>query len=266
MTSRVAHDFGRTDLWAAHGQLRRLANEVFGDPASGRIGNSRRRAIVLLLYAKGLKSYNAILRLCERGYGEDAAILLRALFQTAVTARYLTQRDFRRRYARYDAYQWILKKRILEPAIKAGTIATPKYIKGEQYSWEQIKAFARRARIRYGKMTGAMGWMGQKLEQVARSLGYQEVYDSLYRHTSEYEHTSLRAAETYARGQGRVMTRITSQPSDRLVNEILGSLLWVMCVLMDVVDETFRLGKGEEITSSLRTFHERSRPTLELGE
>lgn len=266
MTSRVAHDLGRTDLWAAHGQLCRLANEVFADPASGRIGTSERRAIVLMLFAKGLKSYNAILRLCEGGYGEDAAIVLRALFQTAVTARYLTQRDFRQRYARYEAYQWILKKRVLEPAIEAGTIAMPKYIKGQQYSWKQIQAFARRARMRYGKMTGAMGWTGHKLEQVVRSLGYQEAYDSLYRHASEYEHTSLRAAQTYARGQGRVMTRIISQPSDHLVDETLGSLLWVMCVLMEVMDETFRLGRRAEITSSLRTFQELSRPTSEPGE
>ena len=219
-----------------------------------------------MLFAKGLKSYNAILGLCEGGYGEDAAIVLRALFQTAVTARYLTQRDFRERYARYQGYQWVLTERLLKPRIEAGRMTPPKYIKGEQYSWKQIQAFARRARTRFGNMSGAMGWTGYSLEQVARSLGYQEAYDSLYRHTSEYEHASLRAARTYAQGrQGRVATAVTSKPSNHLVDETLATLYWVVLVLIEVMDKVFRLKKKPRMTSSLQTFESLVRSQAKAG-
>lgn len=60
---------------------------------------------------RAFKTYEAIGNLCRGGYGEDAFMLTRTLFELMVTVIYIFQDTTDDRLIRYVSHDWVTRKR-----------------------------------------------------------------------------------------------------------------------------------------------------------
>jgi excisionase family DNA binding protein len=61
---------------------------------------------------RGCKQHEAILMLCKEGFGEDAAILARSLFDLLITYLYILKDKSDQRAYRYFDYDWVLREKM----------------------------------------------------------------------------------------------------------------------------------------------------------
>lgn len=63
--------------------------------------------VIAFLFSKALKTFQAVDILCQRGYGQDVAILARTLFEILVHVRYLAKGDDElvNKFVRFDRVQ-----------------------------------------------------------------------------------------------------------------------------------------------------------------
>ena len=225
MTEDERPQFGASRLWVAVSALDALIVSVIAHPRVALLRKSNRDAILLLLLAKGIKTYRATLILCKSGYGQDGVILVRSLFELVVSAQYLVQTDSRTRVARYVAYNNVLRAQL-------PWSARPR----------RIQSVSRRAKARFKFSGGAIAWAGVTLEQAAKAVGQGPAYDSMYRLSSQFQHSMPWAVSGY--GQGG---RADISPSQRYVNQTLGTALMEVVLLIEVINRVFRLGLRSEI-------------------
>jgi hypothetical protein len=111
-------------------------------------------------------------------------------------------------------------------------------------SQQAIDSAARRAKARFGFSSGAaaFGWAGVKLEQAARSVGQEGAYDSLYRLSSQFEHSMLWAISTYIQSG-----HAEAGPSAQRVDQVLATAFFEMLILLEVIVRAFKLGLLGEI-------------------
>jgi len=226
--------YGRPETWARLADLDGLLNRVWNSPRfSIAQRRSWRRIILMLLFAKGLKTHRALQILGSQGYGEDAIVLLRSLFQVVVTAQYLVGNDSRTRFARYRAYHAVP---LAVAAAKNPKVSLPV---------AKLEANARRAKNRFKFSSGAFGWAGISLEAAAKEVGQQGVYDSLYRVGSQYEHTMFWSIVSFA-DRGTVF-QASRDPSGAHVDKVLASSYSEILILSEVVIRSFSLGMVKEL-------------------
>lgn len=76
---------------------------------------------VMALWTKSVKTSKAIVLLCDAGLGTDANALVRTLVETAISCRYLCQKDQNERALWYASYPIIDQKRIERALRRTGT-------------------------------------------------------------------------------------------------------------------------------------------------
>ena len=69
-------------------------------------------AFTTFALGKAYKTHEAILLLCLNGYGEDAAILTRSLFDLSITLLYILKDPTNKRVLRYFHYDSVIRKKI----------------------------------------------------------------------------------------------------------------------------------------------------------
>ncbi|MBA7535786.1 hypothetical protein ES705_28044 [subsurface metagenome] len=70
--------------------------------------------VISLLFSKTFKTYKSINILCKEGYGQDAGILLRSLFEIYVNITYISKDEPEKMAKRYYEYSYIGKKHLVE--------------------------------------------------------------------------------------------------------------------------------------------------------
>jgi len=80
---------------------------------TGKTGTARRTAMSLI-FGRAYKSYYSILKLCEIAYTEDAGIVLRALFNLFVIARWILAKNCDERARKYLGWYWVVLRKIFD--------------------------------------------------------------------------------------------------------------------------------------------------------
>jgi hypothetical protein len=236
--------FGHTLAWDALDELDALIARVDGSPRFRSWLGAPRRVILSLLFVKAVKTYRAIRILCEQGYGEDATVLLRSLFQVVVTAQYLVHEDSRRRVAAYVGYYPVANLKLLDPAMADPQFAARMAARGG-VDLPGLRRTAGRAKKRFKfSPTSALAWAGVTLRKAARDVGQGESYDSLYRIASGFEHSSAGSLLSYGSGPDPT----GALPSASFVNKTLVACLIQMLILLEVIIRAFKLGMVRDLS------------------
>ena len=191
-----------------------------------------KQAVVLVALGKAYKTHRALQILCREGYGEDAAILLRALFELAVDTRYITRSSSQKRALRwldYDAVTRYELARVVrdDPYFAAHRASAPE---GGRIP-SPIVADAQAAQTEYsfwskidegGELLHPKSWSDKSRKQMARSMGWASHYVGLYALTSILAHSSVRASDHF----------VSLMPEDKLLVDVRPGASWIDHVLL----------------------------------
>jgi len=190
---------------------------------------------LLILAGKGCKTHQATLLLAELGYGQDAGILLRSLFNLVVNLTWISKVPTTR-VKMYVDYDWILRDKAgnrisygmehlgLESSLTDAQLADLKREISEEV-----------ARTIEEHDYGRSGWSKRNLFEMAEEVGLKLDYQFIYPILSDVEHSSPRSLIYYEKvcPQGvMVDLNMTGLP----IPPILGSAYWCLLQIGRLVD------------------------------
>ena len=166
-------------------------------------------AFTTFALGKAYKTHGAILLLCMQGYGEDAAILTRSLFDLSITLLYILNDPTNKRVLRYFHYDSIIRKKMYDYAKTVSIFA--KLFEERKYrpkpgdtTIEEVEKYAKLAQEKYNY--GRMGWSDKPIRQMAEEVGRGGVYQTVYYLQSNISHSAVRTMNDYVNAHDKGYT------------------------------------------------------------
>ncbi len=150
--------------------------------------------VVASILAKGCKTFPAIRGAALEGCGQDASILLRALFESTIALHYILQRDSNKRAILYAAHQDQRRLVLIEqtrrtPGVKRFfTKAELARAKAKVAQWGQLVGQAETESVR--KHWAGPGGLEAATRMLGPRSGWPRVYSLMYRKLSSFSHGS----------------------------------------------------------------------------
>lgn len=186
-------------LFVLNGELKGIADLIM---AKKYTITGPKEAFVSFALGKAHKTHRAILILCQLGYGEDAAILVRSLFDLAITLLYILKDPTDERVSRYFSYDWIIRKRMREyvmtkPSLIKAMEARLVFPKSNDGGVEEVKEQSKAAEDKYGYKN--MGWSDKSIKRMAEEVGRIDAYNTVYFLQSNISHSAVRVINEYVK-------------------------------------------------------------------
>ncbi len=198
-------------------------------------------AIVVFALTKGYKTHKASLVLCDQGFGQDAAILVRSLFELAVICGYITKDKTENKALRYINYDWISRKKMftyvqskehLVKLIKEERPETDKII-------EDVLKYSKEADEEFGYEY--FGWSDKRLIEMSKDMGLGDIYKTVYVLQSQLAHSDPRVVNEYIREENSKFIYDTGA-SERWVTEALVTAFHFYYLIAAYWNEVFNVG------------------------
>lgn len=182
-------------LFSLNGELHNLVDTQLQFDISDKNNKS---FFVAFVIGKAYKTYEAIILLCKNGYGEDAFMLARTLFELMVTAVYILQDESEDRLMRYMNYDWVTRKQMydyiatkddllanLNKAIESG---------GKENTIDEVERKYKAVMERYHYRDS---WSDKTIQGMSDSIGRLDMYNTVYRMQCTVSHTNARSMNEY---------------------------------------------------------------------
>ena len=236
-------------------ELSKLCEKIFAKHIKSENDKDTFLAFVL---AKAYKSHKSIMLLCDNQSGQDAAIIVRSLFDLMVNLLYIFQTDSNERFNRYGAFDWVLRKRMIDYAKSNKNMiemieqrAVKKQFGDDQL--EEINKQAKEAQIKYKFKTG---WSDKTIEQMAREVGKNDHYQTVYRLQSNVSHSNSRSMLEYVKIQEDKSLLFDIGGSDVWAEESLVAASDFFLSIIAKINSMLKLGIDEELDSITKRFLE----------
>lgn len=145
--------------------------------------------------SKGLKTFRALMLLCKNGYGQDAGILARSLFELSLCVEYVLKNDTESLTKRWLDHDKIFRAQILDYAEKEKiTDDLPNELNINNI--ENIKKEAQKAQETH-KYKNKNRWIDKKYSEMATDVGSQKAYDTVYKLLCNLQHSSPNSINEY---------------------------------------------------------------------
>lgn len=199
------------------------------------------------IMAKGCKTFRAIRAAAREGCGQDASILLRALFESTIALLYILQRDSRRRAILYAAHEAQRLLVLVEETKK--TSGQKRFFKKSDLlkarakvnQWTTLVTAAEVSNVR--KHWAGPGGLESACRAFGRQSGWSRIYTMMYRRLSAFSHGSDPSAHMF-------ITRGAQIPTVKLLpgTDELDRVLPMACMHLLAMVRRFgdRLGLGIE--------------------
>lgn len=146
------------------------------------------RKAMAFIGGRAFKSYHAILNLCEIAYTEDAAVILRSLFNLLVITRWLIADQSEERARKYIAWFWIAMN---EDLGRGATTITPELAAMVREQYENHRRIFE-YRDEHGQEKTRKKWHepeAANIFEMAEQVELMPHYEGLYRPLSSIEHS-----------------------------------------------------------------------------
>ena len=205
--------------------------------------------IVLAEAARGTKTFGAVIRLCEAGFGEQALMLDRSLFEGMAVAHWVAAHrresvSLFTRHAKFNAvltYEtldglgWLTKKdRHLRPSI------------GPKRRKELVDLFGAH---------GTRPWVRRNVVTVLEEIEAQwdeqgradlwNFHDVVYRLSNQILHSTATSVSVAFTRRTPTKLAVTASPSNQLVPQALYAAYWTYGQLFTLIVDVFKLTSGE---------------------
>ncbi|MBI4185493.1 hypothetical protein HY524_00395 [Candidatus Berkelbacteria bacterium] len=223
-----------------------LARQVTHD------NNDSVRLVALYFLAKTLKSVAAIHILASNGYGEDAGILARSLFEIWLNFEYIIMNESQDRASRFIQNSAITRERDLR-GLDSGQHPIARQI--DTLVREDIARGAEQARLLHDFAKGEPTWSGQSVREMAEEVDKQKqdsnksaLNDYLveYRFLSDHAHANAPASKSYVFESDKGLL-VSYLPSAYMVPEALLTATDRLIRIADLAIRVLKLEGLEEL-------------------
>lgn len=178
---------------------------------------------------KALKTLDAIRINCESGYGQDALVLARSLVNLTINLGYIGRASNPDERARdYVASGRVARRDFLRQFPQH----SPEW--GKHVDWPALEERAKR-------------WDTVRIWKRARKADMEDFYRESYCFGSSYEHSDSASLGDYFGASDEHNLEIDSDPSDDLVDLVIGCTFRAMAVLTEILVAAFKLSEAERI-------------------
>jgi len=151
---------------------------------------------------KGYKTHGAVFLLCKQGYGEDASILARSLFDLLINLLYIQADKTDKRAYQYFNYDWILRKNMFDyvlgkPEVMGKIRERVNNPKPDDTTIKEVEKQAKLAQEKH-KYTN-QGWSNKSLFDMAKEVDRIDTYKTVYRLQCQLDHNASRSMNEYAK-------------------------------------------------------------------
>jgi hypothetical protein len=205
--------------------------------------------LLSILLAKALKTFRAIKVTCLEGCGQDAAVLLRVLFETTIAVLWILQSDSLRRGRMFAAHEDHRLVVMLEgwsktPGLDGDGVRYLPKAQARLQKWGTMLDAASLAACR-------KHWSGERgLERVCEELPGQwaKAYHTVYRSSSNYAHgaDSLTHAQFKTAAGGPVLGLL---PGDAEIGRTTSIACLTLFTVADRINERLGLGHDDALKS-----------------
>lgn len=228
--------------------LRKIVESVFSDH---RHPQNLREAYAVFSLGKAYKTHAAILVLCEKGYGEDGAVLSRTIFELAIYAPYICGDETGTNAQKFSDFDWVVRERKYNDGMKNEAMrkefekrvaADPKM----KETLAEIVREATRVKTGYTKDELRRGWSGKTIRTIAEEVGRGDLYQTVYALQSELTHSAVTTANEYISESGENLS-MDIAPSDNWVERTLVITFDAFLGVVEVWNTTFTLGLDQKL-------------------
>lgn len=182
--------------------------------------------IAQFVLGKSATSFEAVRHLCRDGFGPDALMIARTIFENAINLAYINKRPAERA-ALFLEFEHVEEYRQMESLKKA--LPSERVVSAEDEN--RIGAEYRKVRNNY---KGA-SWSGESMQSMALECGLGLQYALIYRIASGFVHGGPRSAHTYIERQaGHCDVRLGAPGEEFTDGALLSAGLSVLLALEEV--------------------------------
>ena len=180
-------------------ELRNLADKML-DKEQKMVGP--RDMFTAFAIGKGYKTHGAVLLLGKQGYGEDASILARSLFDLLINLLYIQDDQTDGRAYRYFQYDWILRKKMFtyalgKPEIMDKIQERTNNPRPDDTTIQEVEEQAKLSQEKNNYIE--RGWSDKSLHDMAQEVGRIDAYKTVYRLQCQLDHNATRSVNEYAK-------------------------------------------------------------------
>jgi hypothetical protein len=226
------------EILALHQRFGRLLGET---GSLDQAFDSTAKLVASTLLAKAAKTHEAILLLATNGYGEDAIILTRSLFNLAVVISWIFKGPSQRLDA-YAAYDVVSKAKLGRKIVASQSTATiiPEVYELYQNRRSEWEDGERDFKDQY--YSKRPGWSGKSIEEMANEVGLGGTYATFYTLASDIEHSNPASISNYLHDQPDGSKYVSAMQSENWVVEALFESIFFAAVVAKPADIVLGLG------------------------
>jgi hypothetical protein len=159
-------------------------------------------ALAAFTLAKAYKTHSAVMLLCQEGFGEDASILNRTIFELLITLLYVLKDPTDESAYRYYAFDWILREKMFsyveqKPELLLQLEQRALKPKPGDVLISEVKKMAKKVQAKY-RYKG-YNWSDKSLAEMAKEVNRDGQYKTMYRLSSQHAHSPSRVMNDYVK-------------------------------------------------------------------
>jgi hypothetical protein len=244
--ARIARDSGE-ELTASRAVLNFALREL--SAWSGRPIKRGADRIVLAEGARGTKTFDAVIRLCEAGFGEQALMLDRSLFEGMAVAHWVAtnRREAVGLFTRHAKFNALLTYEALD---RLGWLT-------EQDSplRPSVRPKRRKEFVNLFGLHGTRSWVGRNVVTILEEIEGQwdeqgraalwDFHDVAYRLSNQILHSTATSISVAFTRRSPTQLAVTATSSNQLVAPALYAAYWTYGQLFTLLADVFKLTSGE---------------------
>ncbi len=237
-------------LYTSGEELGRLVKSI---KLAGGYPGTKKNRIASAFLVKATKTLNAITILCKAGYGEDAVILARSLFDMLVDILYITRFKLDTMADRYELYDDVWRAKALNAEGKSRNLKKlirerMKNLQPGDETPEQLNTKAVKAMKRFKYRSDT--WRPRKLTlyDMAVKVKLGSLYQTMFKLHSQVVHTAPRIINNYAVIKNGHLN-YTYQPSHKHISDALISSFTLTLGILKVFNELTHTISQESLDS-----------------
>jgi len=251
MTNLIYQNHKR--LFGYNEELRKIADSVLEKEFSK---ITPKVAFTTFALGKAYKTHGAILLLCAQGYGEDAAILTRSLFDLSITLLYILKDPTNKRVLRYFHYDSIIRKKMYDYAKTVPTFnklfeERKIHPKHGDTTTEEVEKYANLAQEKHNY--GRMGWSDKPIRQMAEEVGRGGAYQTVYYLQSNISHSAVRTMNDYVKARNGGYTVDIGQGESWVQEDLVASFDFFSTIISRC-NKPLRLGIARQLNALTKRY------------
>lgn len=234
--------FGSEQLYFLIERLQKVFNSLIiglREPLSEKDG------VILLAAAKADKTLNAILFLCQNGFGEDATILSRSLFEIYWNLEYIFSIDDNSLAKRFFDYDWVVRKEMYDYIKDKPLFQQIISSKDNEDDIIEVEKQALEMNKKYN-FNKPFGWAPISISGMTKIIGHSDIYKTAYKIQCSLSHFNPRSSNEYFKEDGGFLL-INAGASNNLVDVSLHSSAFVYLMILKKFNSHFSRGFEKDL-------------------